>query len=262
MRTARLTRRAAASAMLALPAAARAEGSLGRVRDLGRLRLGLHVEDTRMAFLNPAGQPDGLAVALAEALAAGMGLRTDFHATLQGDQVADLHTGRFDLLLTAPAMTVEAARVMMFSAPYAGVEWELLAPRAMPPGGAEALAEGPVAQVTGWNGVFAQRLLGQPPRRALLLPDWRAIARALSQGEAAAAAVPATMAERITAALPAIGRKLLLGQAWMGLAARHGEHDLLEAVNAQLHLLRQRGALAILHRHFLGTALPAQAGLP
>jgi len=241
---------------------ARADGSFAAVRTRGRLSLGLDVEDTAMCFRDGAGRLDGLAPTLGQALAEAMGVAPEFVPIAPGAGVEDLRGARFDLLLTAPAMTLQAARVMMFSAPYAALDWQLLAPPDLALGGAEALAELRVAQVAGWNAVFANRLFGRRPRRVVLLPGWRGVAQALAQGTAEAAVVPAPMAARITAALPAFAPRLLLGEAWMALAARFGDHDLLEALDAQLLLLRHRGVLAILHRHFLGTALPGFARTP
>lgn len=257
MRAPPLTRRAALAAGLLLPGTARADGSFAAIRAAGRLRLGLLLDDTPMAFRNRGSRLDGMAVAVGVALAAGMGVQPDFHLTTHGDQVDALREGRFDLLLTAPAMTVEAARVMMFSTPYAELEWHLLARRDLPLPGLDEVGRRPIAQLRGWNSAFGNQLLGERPRHLLLRQDWREIAEALDRGEAEAAAVPATLAARITETLPAIERKATLGRALMAITAPFGAHDLLEAVNAQLLLLRQRGVLAILHQHFLGARLRA-----
>lgn len=243
-------------ATLARPRPARADGSFAAVRARGQLRLGLHIDDTPMAFADRDGRLDGLAVALGEALATGMGVRPDIYPTFHGEQVSDLLDGRFDLLLTAPPLSVEAARVMMFSHPYAAMEWHLLAPRDTVLGGLEGLEGMRLAQITGWSAVFANRLLGRGAERARLYADWQAIAAALTGGHVDAAAVPASMASRLIAEVAGLERKLRLGQAWMTTSMSFGHHDLLAVVNAQLMLLHQRGALAILHRHFLGTALP------
>lgn len=259
---ARFARRAGLLALLAAPGVARAGGSFASIRARGRLRLGLHIEDTPMCFANAAGRLDGLAVAVGEALAAGFGVQPEVFPTFHPDQVSDLHGGRFDLLLTAPAMTLGAARVMMFSSPYAGLPWHVLAPEALRLDGPQDLAGRRVAQLAGWNGLFSNGLIGEVPRQPLSFADWRGIAAALAAGAAEAAIVPATMALRITETLPGTAHKLTLGQARMGIAVSFGQHDLLEAINAQLLLLRHRGVLAILHRHFLGTSLPRFAVEP
>lgn len=260
MRAPAFTRRAALAAGLLLPATARADGSFAAIRGAGRLRLGLLLDDTPMAFRNPAARLDGMAVAVGRALAEGMGVEPDFHLTTFGDQVDALREGRVDLLVTAPAMTLEAARVMMFSTPYAELDWHLLARRDLALRGLDEVGRRPLVQLRGWNSVFGNQLLGERPRHLLLRQDWREIAEALAQGEAEAAIVPATLAARITEALPAIETKSSLGRALMAVTAPFGAHDLLEAVNAQLLLLRQRGVLAILHQHFLGTRLRAGGG--
>lgn len=259
-------RRALLAALAATPAilarAARAQPSPApiRVPVLERLRAGIDLEGTVTAHdggtTGPGGSPGGLAVEVGEFIADGLGVTLDLVRTTATTAVADLRAGRFDLLLNAPPLTIEAAREMLYADPYAALDLVAIAPRPLPLPSMAALRGRRVAAQAGHALHLLPSRVPVDRMEVIALPDLPALAAALADRRAEAAIVTSPIASAMVAMHPALEVKLTLGTVWVAPACRFGDHDLLHAVNTMLYIARQEGTLQALHQAAYDRPLP------
>lgn len=232
-----------------------ADGSLEQVLQSRRLRVGLDFDNTPLAFHTHGGEPDGLAVAVAQLLAQGLDLRPDIVAVGKSEAIAALQDGRLDLLVSAPPLGIALAREVMFADPYAYASHMVVGRRALALPRMADLAGFRIASLPGYWASAMQQALQGIQITPVAVNDAAMAERALALGDADAAIVPDYLARQMMAQRPDLEAEFELGTFWIAPALRYGQHDLLRAVNALLYLARQDGRLAILHRGFLGRPL-------
>jgi ABC-type amino acid transport substrate-binding protein len=247
----------ALSAGLLANGAARADGSWEAVRRAGKLRAGLTPEGSPLASRTRTGAPDGLAVAVAEMLAHGLGVGLELVvAGPHGGRLAELEGGQYDILMTAPPIGLAAASRMMFTDAFAAVRVVLVAPR-----------ERPLSTLRDLEGLRVATRVDLPFRplpdglrrirfTTVAAQDAAAARSCLARGECEAAAVPEDVARQLVGADPRLEEKLPLGIDWFGAALRYGDHDLHRAVTQVLRIAAAEGVLQVLHRAYMGQALP------
>lgn len=234
------------------------DGGWDRVREAGVLVMGVEVEETGLCTRDADGQLDGYLIALGQGLAQGLGLRPAFVESVAGQRLASLRAGAFDLLLSSPPLGWEALRLAMFTAPYARLDWRVLLPESLAQAGPPGLRGLRLAAPAGLTTLWIQRQLAWAGVELLPVAHWQTAQAAIQAGVAQGAVASELMAGRLKARLPGLAEGPALESALVAAALRWGEHDLLQAVEAQLRLMRQRGVLDILSRHFLGRPAPGE----
>jgi ABC-type amino acid transport substrate-binding protein len=256
----RLPRRAlaglAAGLLAGRPARAQPD-AVARLLPAGRLRAGVSFDGSALAFEALDGRPDGLAVAVAELLAHGLGVSLELVPTQgNGGQVQELLDGRFDLLVTGPAVNVVTARAVMFTDPFAAAELMLVAPRHEP---VASLADVAGLRVVALGGPMLALLQDRPLRglgAVLPVAGPTEAARCIRRDSCDAALLPDFVARQVLALDAELEPKLLFGPYWLAGCLPYGQHDLLRAINTVLYLADGEGILARLHQGFLNRPLP------
>lgn len=107
-----------AAALLAV-ALGGCRGKAGAPDKAGVLRVGMDLSYPPFEMQNPAGQPDGVSVKLAEALAAKLGRPLQIVPMDFSGLIPALKTGNIDLILSSMTATDERRQSIDFSKPYA-----------------------------------------------------------------------------------------------------------------------------------------------
>lgn len=253
-------RRALLAALLAAPSIARAdaENSFARVRARRQVLMGVDVEDTGFCLRDADGQLDGYLVALGQGLAQGLGVQPVFVKTTPGARMAELRDRRFDILLSAPPLVPEAMRLGMFASAVADLDWRLLLPSELVRAGLQGVRGLRLAVPAGITRVWLARLLAWMGVEFLPVTHWQIALAHLRAGECQGVIAADLAAEQLRRHMPKLSEGVSLPPTLMAPALRWGEHDLLRAVEMQLYLLRQRGVLNVLARHYLGRAVPRE----
>lgn len=241
------------------PGRAHADESFARVRTAQRLLMGIDVEETGFCQRDADGQLDGYLIALGQGLAQGLGVQPVFVETTVEQRLAHLRDRRFDVLLSAPPLVADAMRLAMFASTIAALEWRVVLPSDLTREGLRGLRGLRLAVPAGITRVWLGQLLAWTGAELHPVAHWQTALASLRAGECQGAIANDLAAERLRRHLPGFSDEMSLRPTLMAPALRWGEHDLLEAIEAQLYLLRQRGILNILSRHYLGRPVPVEA---
>lgn len=251
----------AGAGLLALPrvARARADDSWGRIRAARQIVLGIEVEETGLCVRTASGQLDGYLIALGQGLAQGLGVRPVFVETVAGRRVADLRASRCDVLLSSPPLGPGALRLAMFTSPYASLEWRVLVPEEAARTGLAGVREMRLSVPAGLTRSWIAEQLAWTGAELVPVERWQDAVTAYQARRIDGAVMTDLMALRFVEVVPELAAGPSLANSLMGAGVRWGEHDLLQAIEMQLDLLRQRGILDILARHYSGRAAPVDA---
>ncbi len=250
---------AACGAMAGLAPAGRLSAQrspLAQILQLDRLRVGIDIDGTQTAFEVTPGQPDGMAVRIADHLAIGLGLPLDLVPTTSRDGVDELRAGRFDILINPPPLMIELAREVLFADAYVHLELDIVAADTVVVNSAAALADKRIGVLAGWPLTFLRGRLPMQTLSLVSLMDRAALLVALESNQVDGVVVNSAMASSLIQALPTLELKVSVGECWIAPALRFGDHDLLRAVNTILYLLRGQGVIQAMHRDFYGRPLP------
>lgn len=240
--------RRALLACLALPAIARAQP--------GVLRIGIADEETGMGFRKADGSFDGMAVAMGEFFAQGLGLRLELRELVAGARIDALADGEVDLLTSVPPLHMQAVRRVMFARPFAVADWVVVLPQGSPIEAVADLDRRRVGLLRGGEALFARRLLGKAQAEIEEFDGWRPVLAAFDAGRVQAAVLALHAAERMPPLRRSLRIAFPLGRGLLAPAVRHGEHRLLHQLDSLVALGFREGIIPSLHRHFLGTPPP------
>jgi polar amino acid transport system substrate-binding protein len=232
--------------------------SFARVRAAGRIVMGVEVEETGLCLRDADGQLDGFLIALGQGLAQGLGVLPVFIETPVNERMGELRDSRFDLLLSSPPMGPGALRLAMFTTAVARLEWRVLLPADLSRQGLGGVRGLRLAVPAGLTRHWVAAQLSWTGAELHPVPHWQTAQAAILAGICQGAVVTDLMAARMGRFLPGVAEGLTLGASLLAPSLRWGEHDLLRAVEMQLHLLRQRGILNILSQHYLGRPAPLE----
>lgn len=246
-----------AAAFSFVGAAAHAEDLLQTVKTNGVLRVGLEGTYPPFDYRNSAGELEGFDVDVAKALAAKLGVKTQFIATEWSGILAGLQAGKFDVIVNQVTITPQRKEVLDFSQPYTYSAAQLIQ-RANDKRDFKSLAEfkgdKKLGVTLGTNydqmaravsGVNVQTYPGAPEKL-----------RDLASGR-----IDATLDDRLmlpyiikTSNLPLRpGNILKGGEQEMGIPFRKGNPQFEKAVNDALSAMKQDGTLAKISNRWFGS---------
>lgn len=231
------------------------------------LRVGMDLSYPPFETIGADGEPSGVSVELARALAAELGRPLAIENMPFTGLIPSLQTGKIDLIISSMTATPERARAVAFSDPYLTTGLGALVPH---DSAAAALADldqpGKTIVVRqGTTGeVFARANIKQA--RILALEKENACVLEIIQGKADAFIYDQMSVFQNAKRNPGKARALLAPlqkEAW-AIAMKRGDDDLLAAVNAFLAKFRAGGGFDRLAEKFLGEEKKAfaEAGVP
>jgi len=256
-------RRELGAAALSLPLAdrARAQGATGRFRrilETGELRIGVWLGARPWGFVDDRGGMDGSEVTLARRLAADLGLRPILVPLAFSERLPALLEDRVDVLCATMVVLPPRLRQIAFAHPHGSFGVVVVTRRGQAIGALHDLAGRRVAALTG--GAAGDSIFRELPPGASLLPVQRfdEAFRALEENRVEAVAVPEFIYRRRLIEEPgtALESAFRAADFAYALAVRHGEHDLLRAINTCVFLWEQEGMLFDLHETFMGGPQP------
>lgn len=190
--------------------------SLEALRESGIIRIGYAVE-APFAFLSPDGQVTGEAPEVAKRVVSRLGIqRIEWRQSEFGHLIAELESGRIDVIASGMFITRERALKIAFSEPTFHVRQSLLVARGNPHGlqSYRQAATGTGARIAVLSGAIEESLLrkmGMAEPRLVLVPD------ALT----GRVAVESGLADGLALSSPTIR--------WMALHDQLGKTEMLEA---------------------------------
>ena len=102
----------------ALHAAGRADASLAHVRQQGTLVVGVDIPYGIMEFYDDSGNPKGIDMDIARAIAARMGVKMGIKTMPFSKLFGSVKSGEVDVVISAVTITHERQKEMLFSVPY------------------------------------------------------------------------------------------------------------------------------------------------
>lgn len=172
------------------------ESSLSRIREAGVIRIGYAIEEP-FAFLDAKGRPTGESIEEAREIVRLLGVpRIEWRLTEFGSLIADLESGRFDVIASGLFITSQRGTVVAFSEPVIRVQQALLVRRGNPLSlhSYEGIVRAEGVKVAVIRGSIEETLfhrLGMPEERLVSVPDARTGRAAVETGVASGMALSA-----------------------------------------------------------------------
>lgn len=225
-----------------------------RIQDTGVWRVGMDPSFPPFESLDAAGQPVGLDVDLAQAIAATWGVRAEIVGVGFDELLDATHAHKVDSALSALPVTPQRTREVAFSTPYVEAGLLLVAPIGSDLAGVADLPGRRVAAEWGSRGDVEARALAQQweGRLDLVLREAPvAVLGAVLAGEADAALVDAiTLATDPQRDQLTIVGPPLVSEPYVIVTPANAP-DLLRAINAALAALEADGSLAEIRARWL-----------
>lgn len=140
--------------------------TLNQVLESKTLRVGIFQSAPPFATIGENGKPKGYDVDLANLLAESLGAKVEFVTVTPGNRIAQVQTGKIDVLLTEPAITTERAQVVAFTRPYSVAGTTVITLKSSGVNGMEDLAGKTLSYVTGeFYGPIAEKYLPESSTR-------------------------------------------------------------------------------------------------
>jgi len=231
------------------------------------LRVGMELSYPPFETIGPDGQPEGVSVEMAKALAERLGRPLKIENMPFTGLIPALKTGKIDLIISSMTATPERAKAVTFSDPYLTTGLGALVPKNSnakhladidQPGNTVVVRQGTTGEV------FARKNLKNA--RLLTLDKESACVVEVTQGKATAFIYDQMSVFQNNKRNPETTRALLAplqAESW-AVALRQGDADLLAEVNAFLAAFRSEGGFDKLSERFLAEEKAAFAaqGIP
>ena len=248
---------ACAAAFLASPRTAEAQ-SVDEIVKRGKVLVAIDVTNAPFATVNSSMEPDGFEVQLAKRMAATMGVQLEIVPVTTQNRIPFLITNKADILLATLTITPQRALQVMYTIPYGGVRFGVIAAKSKQIRSAADLKGMKVGVIR--SGAADPMIVAVAPKETQIvrLDDPSAVLQALVSGQVDAVAenwlYPANIAKAQGA--ENYEMKFELAESHFGMGVRKGSFDLLQWVNTFLYTERLSGKLGELHQAQIGVPLP------
>lgn len=254
-RPASLTRRLLLAAGLGLAVAGvQAQTALDTITKTKTVRIAVPTDYPPYGFVGPDMKPQGLDIAMAELIAAKLGVKVELLPVTSANRIPYLQTKKADLVISSLGKNPEREKVISFSAAYAPFYQAVFAPKSMSIKSFADLA-GKTVAVT--RGAMEDQELGKVAPASLefkRFEDNNATIAAFSAGQTQVLATSAAVAANLMQRNPGLNieYKLLLKDSPCYVGVAKGEDALLAKVNAIIAAAKQAGELEALSKKWLG----------
>lgn len=230
--------------------------TLERIKERGRLIVGVQGANPPFGFMNTQGQLDGYDADVGKLLAAKLGVPISFVAMASADRIPSLNTGKVDVLLATLAMTAERSKSVQYSQPYAGDKIAVLGPKTLEIKTTDDL-KGLLMGAQKSSSQERELLKFVPEDKLLRFDDDSATIQAMLSGQVQAIGANQFFIDRFEQLRPGeFEDKLLLAASWNGAGTLLGDKEMNATVNALIDELKANGQLDELYRKWMKLPLP------
>ncbi|MGY3506787.1 polar amino acid transport system substrate-binding protein [Bradyrhizobium sp. USDA 4471] len=232
--------------------------TIAEIKQRGIVRIGVLSELPPWGFLDASGKPAGYDVEVGELIAKKMGVKAEFVGTTVAARIAQVMTGKVDMMLAIMGMYPERAKVVQFTEPYAGMKIILLARKGQMITKLEDAAAIRIGVVRG--GAQDIAITNGLPKSADIrrFDDDSAVIQALIAGQVQAIGANTTYMININKIFPnnEFEQKLVFNEQWMGIATKPGQSNLNVWLNTLIDEIRASGELAAINKKWIDQPLP------
>lgn len=241
-------------------------GSVERIRERGRVIVGLDQGSNLFSFRDPlSGELLGFDVDVAHEVARDLfddPARVDFRFLSSAERAQALQDGTVDMVIKTMTITCQRAETVSFSTVYYLANQRLLVTRDSTVADAGGLAGSRVCMVAGTTSVGALQQ-AQPDITILTVPSWGDCLVALQQRQVDAVSTDDTILAGMVAQDPNLK---IVGPAIeaepYGIGMHKGDDDLVRFVNGTLERIRQDGRWDQFYDRWLGVLGPSPGPPP
>jgi polar amino acid transport system substrate-binding protein len=262
----RLFRRSVlALALLSIGAVTASAQTVEDIQKRGVVRIGVLSELPPWGFLDANGNLAGYDVDVGKLIAEKMGVKAEFVGMTVAARIAQVMTGKVDMLLATMGMYPERAKVVQFTEPYAGLKIIMLAKKEQK---IEKLEDAANLRIGVTRGAAQDTAItaGLPKTADIRrFDDDSAAIQALITGQVDAIGANTTYMININKVMPNndFEPKLTFNEQWMGIATKPGQKQLNEWLNAFIEQIKANGQLEAISKKWIGQPLATfPASLP
>lgn len=239
------------------PRAASAQ-TVDDIKKRGVVRIGVLSELPPWGFLDQNGNLAGYDVDVGKLIAEKMGVKAEFVGMTVAARIAQVMTGKVDMLLATMGMYPDRAKVVQFTEPYAGLKIIMLAKKSQK---IEKLEDAANLRIGVTRGAAQDTAISAGlPKTADIrrFNDNSAAIQALITGQVDAIGANTTYMININKVMPnnEFEPKLTFNEQWMGIAMKPGQKQLNEWLNNFIEQVKASGELDAISKKWIGQPLP------
>ena len=227
------------------------------IKKRGSLRIGVLSELPPWGFLDAGGQPAGYDVDVGKLIGKKLGVPVEFVGMTVAARIAQVMTGKVDMLLATMGMYPDRAKVVQFTKPYAGLKIILLAKKDQK---IEKIEDASGLRIGVTRGSAQDTAISAALKNADIrrFDDDSAAIQALITGQVDAIGANTTYMININKIFPNSNfeQKLVFNEQWMGIAVKPGQKELVDWLNAFIDEVKANGELEKISQHWIGQKLP------
>lgn len=233
---------------------AHAQTALDTITKSKTIKIAIPTDYPPYGFVGPDMKPQGLDVAMAELIAAKLGVKVELVPVTSANRIPYLQTKKADLVISTLGKNPEREKVIAFSSAYAPFYQAVFAPKSLAIKSFADLAGKTVAVTRG--AMEDQELAKVAPATLEFkrFEDNNATIAAFAAGQTQVVATSAAVAGNLMQRQPGLNieYKLLLKDSPCFIGVAKGEDALLAKVNAIVAAAKQGGELEALSKKWLG----------
>lgn len=242
-------------ASLALTLPPTAAQTIQRVKERGKLIVGIHGDFPPFGYVTTRGEQEGYDSELARRFAEELGVQVEFVTVDNAARIPALLTGRVDMLFSALTILPERAKAVQFSLPYVASESAVIGLKTLKVSGPQDLSNIRVGVPKGSAQDFA--LTKETKANILRYEGDAATIQALISGQAEIIGQSLFTLPRLEELKPgAYDRKFTLSVIYNGIGTLRGDKEINERVNAFIVKLKTSGELQRIHEKWMKLPLP------
>jgi len=249
-----LSRRLLIASLSLLALGAQAQTALDSITKSKTIKIAIPTDYPPYGFVGPDMKPQGLDIAMAELIAAKLGVKVELVPVTSANRIPYLQTRKADLVISSLGKNPDREKVINFSAAYAPFFQAVFAAKSLPIKSWADLAGKSVA-VT--RGAMEDQELGKvapPTLEFKRFEDNNATIAAFAAGQTQVLATSAAVAANLMQRKPELNTeyKLLLKDSPCYVGVAKGEDALLAKVNTIIAAAKAAGELEAMSKKWLG----------
>jgi polar amino acid transport system substrate-binding protein len=243
-----------AAGLTLLTLAAQAQTALDTITKSKTIKIAIPTDYPPYGFVGPDMAPQGLDVAVAQLIAAKLGVKAELVPVTSANRIPYLQTKKADLVISTLGKNPDREKVINFSAAYAPFFQAVFASKALPIKSWADLGGKSVAVTRGAMEDQELAKVAPPTLEFKRFEDNNATIAAFAAGQTQLLATSAAVAGNLMQRNPALNTeyKLLLKDSPCYVGVMKGEDALLAKVNAIIAAAKAAGELEALSKKWLG----------
>jgi polar amino acid transport system substrate-binding protein len=232
--------------------------ALDRILKEKKVRITAEVTSPPFGFIDRAGEPDGLEIAVARQVAKDLGVELELVQVPATGRIPSLLAGRADIAISSLSITLDRAKTVAFADPHGALTIVITAPAET---GIKSMADLAGKRVALTRATLEEATvpkLAPQGTQLVYFNDIDATIQALVSGQVDAAGMSGFAAKSIADRNPAkhLESKMTVATAYFAAAVKPGDWDLLRWMNTWVFLHKQDGFLAANYKKYTGLELP------